>query len=77
LTTAKGTAISVVIPSSGKFLTVLPASTNTQPVSLTGSTSEVGVSLSPRGASVVSVQGGSTIYLYSSPSAVTARTVVW
>lgn len=77
-TTALASAATISIPSSGRFLVLIPASTNTTPLRFTGSTSETGMLLSSRGASFLSVVGGTTVYLYSTGgSAVGVRTLVY
>lgn len=77
-TTSLAAAASISIPSSGRFLILLPASTNTAPIRFTGSTSETGILLSSQNASCLSVVGGTTVYLYSTAgSVVPVRTLIY
>lgn len=77
-TTAVGTAPPIPIPSSGRFLIIIPTSTNTQPLRFTGTTSEVGVQVSSAGASLLSVVGGSTVHVYTTgTTAVPFRALIY
>lgn len=77
-TTGVSFAAAIPVPSSGKFLLVVPDSTNTLPLRLTESTNSLGIRLSSRDASFLSVVGGSTYHLYTTGAdEVVCRTVVY
>lgn len=65
VTTAQGTCTAFVTPSSAKFLIMIPPSTNTFNYRVTGSTAEVGLPLSSRGASFLPVQANTSAYFYT------------
>lgn len=64
-TTAVGTATPISIPTSGHVLIILPNSTNTLPLRVTGSTAETGIAVTSRGPALLSLPGGTTVHVYT------------
>lgn len=65
VTTAQGLPTAVVMPSSAKFMLMIPPSTNTFSYRVTGTTAEAGILLSSRDGSFFSAPGGSSFYVYT------------
>lgn len=66
-TTAVGSAVSITIPTSAKYLIIDPPSTNTAPMRLTGSTLENGFPISSADPTFISV-AATAYFLYTTNS---------
>lgn len=64
-TTSLATATPISIPTSGHILIIIPNSTNTSPLRLTGSTSQAGIPVSSQGPSLLCLPGGTTVHVYT------------
>lgn len=65
VTTALGSALSIAIPTSGKFLLAIPPSTNPHPWRLTQSTSDTGILMSSQAPAFIGIPGGSSVHIYT------------
>lgn len=63
-----GFATPFTVPSDARFMLLQMPSTGRDPVSITASTAEDGITLSSQGASVLSVTGDSTFFVYTTAS---------